>query len=160
MALNGIDLTKEAPSINGSSGSNGTNGLSRTNDSNGSHGYRTKEVSFPSPMPIAVVGMACRFAGDATSPERLWDLCASGRDAWSRIPESRFDVKSLYDRNKERPGRVWMQNSNIEKSTHGKEYTDSNMVCVRTMQPEDTFCRKMWRCLTPPFSASRLTWRV
>ena len=122
MALNGTDLTKESPSINGSSGSDGTNGLSRTNDFNGSDGYRSKEVSSPSPMPIAVVGMACRFAGDATSPERLWDLCASGRDAWSQIPESRFDVNSLYDPNRERPGRVWMQNSNVEKSMHVEEY--------------------------------------
>lgn len=58
------------------------------------------------PMPIAVVGMACRFAGGATSPEKLWDLCATGKDAWTPIPESRFDVESLYDANPEKPGRV------------------------------------------------------
>ncbi|KAI5203359.1 putative polyketide synthase [Aureobasidium subglaciale] len=32
-------------------------------------------------MPIAVVGMACRFAGEATSPERLWKLCAEAKSA-------------------------------------------------------------------------------
>ncbi len=58
------------------------------------------------PMPIAVVGMACRFPGNATNPEKLWELCVSGRDAWSPIPESRFDVKSLYHANREKPGRV------------------------------------------------------
>lgn len=77
------------------------NGVNGVNGVNGNYG---KQAS--SPMPIAVVGMACRFAGGATNPEKLWDLCASGRDAWSPIPESRFDVKSLYHPDKERGGRV------------------------------------------------------
>ncbi|KAI1412829.1 hypothetical protein F5Y13DRAFT_199683 [Hypoxylon sp. FL1857] len=60
----------------------------------------------PTPnQPIAIVGMACRFPGDATSPSKLWDLCADGRDAWSEIPQDRFDVKSLYDANSEKIGR-------------------------------------------------------
>ncbi|THY39332.1 hypothetical protein D6C98_10048 [Aureobasidium pullulans] len=28
--------------------------------------------------PIAIIGMSCRFAGDATSPEKLWKLSAEG----------------------------------------------------------------------------------
>lgn len=27
-------------------------------------------------MPIAIVGMACRLPGEATSPDKLWKLCA------------------------------------------------------------------------------------
>ncbi|OTB00237.1 hypothetical protein M426DRAFT_15697 [Hypoxylon sp. CI-4A] len=60
----------------------------------------------PTPAPpIAIVGMACRFPGDATSPSKLWDLCAEGRDGWSEIPQDRYDVKSLYDADPERVGR-------------------------------------------------------
>ena len=57
-------------------------------------------------QPIAIVGIACRFPGDATSPSKLWDLCAAGQDGWSAIPQDRFDVKSLYDADKEKIGRV------------------------------------------------------
>ena len=56
-------------------------------------------------IPIAIVGMACRFGGDVTSPSKLWELCVSGRDCWTPIPEDRFDVKGLYHKDHTRVGR-------------------------------------------------------
>ncbi|KAI0198468.1 reducing type I polyketide synthase [Astrocystis sublimbata] len=50
----------------------------------------------PKTEPLAIVGMACRFAGGLTSPEKLWDFVAEGRSAWSEIPESRFNLSSFY----------------------------------------------------------------
>lgn len=58
------------------------------------------------PFPVAIIGMSCRFGGDATSPSKLWDICAAGKDCWTPIPAERFDAKSLYDAKKEKPGRV------------------------------------------------------
>ncbi|KAI1148118.1 hypothetical protein F4825DRAFT_465157 [Nemania diffusa] len=87
---------------------NGTSSRNGNVDSNGdthTNGCRTTRPSPPPAPPIAVVGMACRFAGDATSPEKLWELCAGGRDAWSPIPDSRFDFASLYEADYQRPGR-------------------------------------------------------
>ena len=46
--------------------------------------------------PIAVIGLSCKFAGDAANPEKLWKMLAEGRDAWSEIPTSRFDPKGVY----------------------------------------------------------------
>lgn len=58
-----------------------------------SNGHTAAE---PSTMPLAIVGMACRFGGDVTSPEKLWELVSHGRDVWSEIPESRFNGQAFY----------------------------------------------------------------
>ncbi|EKG11419.1 Beta-ketoacyl synthase [Macrophomina phaseolina MS6] len=47
-------------------------------------------------IPIAIVGMSCRFAGGATDPEKLWQLCEEGRTGWSEIPSDRFNINGHY----------------------------------------------------------------
>ncbi|MGW4947942.1 type I polyketide synthase [Actinoplanes sp. NPDC004185] len=44
----------------------------------------------PSPEPIAIIGMSCRFAGGVTSPEQFWDLLRTGRDTIGRVPADRW----------------------------------------------------------------------
>ena len=46
--------------------------------------------------PIAIVGMACRFPGDATSPTRFLDMLTKGRAAWSEIPKDRYNLEAFY----------------------------------------------------------------
>ena len=48
-------------------------------------------------MPIAIVGMSCRFPGGAECPETFWDLLRNGSSSWSPIPEERFNAKAFHN---------------------------------------------------------------
>ncbi|KAL8782461.1 MAG: hypothetical protein Q9213_005355 [Squamulea squamosa] len=54
------------------------------------------------PMPIAIVGMSCRFPGGANSPEEMFRLCSEGKSAWSEVPKARFNIDAFYHPNPEK----------------------------------------------------------
>ncbi|KAL2119996.1 hypothetical protein VTJ04DRAFT_6957 [Mycothermus thermophilus] len=51
------------------------------------------------PMPIAIVGMACRMPGNVSTPAEFWELCARARTGWTEIPKERFDSSRFHHPN-------------------------------------------------------------
>jgi hypothetical protein len=77
------------------------------NGVSGASGFDNDDGGKDETMPIAIIGMSCRFPGDATNPQKLWELCAQARDAWSEFPADRFNASAFYHPNIERNGVVW-----------------------------------------------------
>jgi len=57
-------------------------------------------------MPIAIVGIGGRYPGNASNPEKLWDLIAEKRSALTEVPQDRFNVDAFYHPHHERQGTI------------------------------------------------------
>ncbi|KAJ5757120.1 Acyl transferase/acyl hydrolase/lysophospholipase [Penicillium nucicola] len=56
--------------------------------------------------PIAVVGMSCRFSGEANSVEGFWEMLRHGRVGHGRVPSSRYEASGWHHPNHERQGAI------------------------------------------------------
>ena len=61
------------------------------------------------PTPVVIVGMACRFPGDASRPEALWTALSAGESAWSEFPQDRLNINGFYHPSPERSDSVGYQ---------------------------------------------------
>ncbi|MBI2374778.1 MAG: SDR family NAD(P)-dependent oxidoreductase [Deltaproteobacteria bacterium] len=80
------------------------NGAVVTSYQDGAHGFMSAarlalaversrsgvDSSLASAAPIAVIGMSCRLAGGATTPDRFWRLLRGGADAVREVSRGRF----------------------------------------------------------------------
>jgi acyl transferase domain-containing protein/Zn-dependent alcohol dehydrogenase/NADP-dependent 3-hydroxy acid dehydrogenase YdfG/acyl carrier protein len=54
---------------------------------------------------IAIVGIGCRYPGEASSPEKFWELLANKKDAIVDIPSDRWDQRKFYDSDDSKSGK-------------------------------------------------------
>ncbi|WP_254174386.1 type I polyketide synthase [Planktothrix pseudagardhii] len=57
--------------------------------------------------PIAIIGLGCRFPGNANNPEAFWSLLQQGIDVVGEVPPGRWNVDDYYDPNPETPGKTY-----------------------------------------------------
>ncbi|EPS35514.1 hypothetical protein H072_11030 [Dactylellina haptotyla CBS 200.50] len=59
--------------------------------------------------PIAIVGLACRLPGEASSGSKFWDMLVNGRSGQCDFPETRFNVDGFYKASGDLAGSINMR---------------------------------------------------
>ncbi|KAH8820161.1 putative polyketide synthase [Xylogone sp. PMI_703] len=92
--------------------------------------------------PIAIVGSACRFAGDASSPSKLWDILRDPTALAQEIADSRFSSKGFYH-----PDSSYHGHSNVTRAylinedlgNFDAEFFGIKSVEAKAMDPQQRF---------------------
>ncbi|HDY87154.1 MAG TPA: type I polyketide synthase, partial [bacterium] len=66
--------------------------------------------------PIAIIGIGCKYPGDANTPKEFWKLICEKKDAICDIPSDRWDAEALYAPDFNRAGKM-----NVKKGGFIKE---------------------------------------
>lgn len=61
------------------------------------------------PEPIAIIGMGCRFPGEAANPHDFWRNLLEGKDCIVDVPNNRWDINRFYDADKDKPGKMYVK---------------------------------------------------
>src|SRR5215831_10778708 len=67
---------------------------------------RLRQLEGQTQEPIAIVGMGCRFPGEANDPESYWRLLRDGVDAITEVPPDRWDAATYYDPDPDAVGKM------------------------------------------------------
>ena len=58
--------------------------------------------------PIAIVGMGCRFPGQASSPAKFWELLCQKKDAIIDLPKDRWNSQKFFHPDANTPGKMYV----------------------------------------------------
>lgn len=76
---------------------------------------RLEAVNREKTEPIAIIGLGCRFPGNANDPSSFWRLLHEGVDAVTEVPPGRWDVDAYYDPNPETLGKTYTKQGGFIK---------------------------------------------
>lgn len=66
-------------------------------------------------MPIAIIGMACRFPGEGEDVESLYQMLKHGENAWSEFPSDRVNIEGFYHPSGTRQGSIGFRGAHFIK---------------------------------------------
>ncbi|MER5556916.1 type I polyketide synthase, partial [Streptomyces sp. NPDC002793] len=76
-------------------------------------------------VPVAIVGMGCRYPGDVGSPDDLWQLVSEGRDGISGFPVDRgWDTAAVFDDDPDAAGTTYVREGGF---VHGAAEFDADL---------------------------------
>lgn len=58
---------------------------------------------------IAIIGIGCRFPGNASNPRKFWKMLCEGTDAITEVPKNRWDPRRFYDSNIHAAGKMYVK---------------------------------------------------
>jgi len=96
-------------------------------------------MKVPLDEPIAIIGSACRFAGDVNSPSQLWEALLDPRDFRQEIPDSRFSSKGFYHPDDTTPGHSNVRHSyllNEDPARFDAEFFGIKTAEANTVDPQ------------------------
>lgn len=59
--------------------------------------------------PIAIIGIGCRFPGEANDPDTFWHNLKHGVDCITDIPAERWDVDAYFDTDPNAAGKMYVR---------------------------------------------------
>lgn len=86
------------------------------------------------PEPIAIIGSACRFSGEASSPSKLWDVLRQPRDLLRKIPLNRFNPDGFHHPKGSYPGRTNVKDAYTLTEDH--RHFDAQFFNIKPIEAE------------------------
>ena len=68
---------------------------------------------------IAIIGIGCRFPGDANDAETYWSILKNGVDALIEVPPDRWDLRTYYDPEPGKAGKTNVRHGGFIKNIDG-----------------------------------------
>ncbi|NES23646.1 MAG: polyketide synthase, partial [Symploca sp. SIO3E6] len=100
--------------------------------------------------PIAIIGIGCRFPGNANTPESFWQLLANGEDGVREIPPERWDIDSCYHPDPDTPGKMYIRHASLveEVEQFDPEFFGISPREANSLDPQQRFLLEVtWEAL-------------
>lgn len=117
-------------------------------------------MSAPRPRPpilVAIVGLACRFPGGASSAERFWRNLLDGVDGITEVPPDRWDLRKFYSPDGARSGAANVRRAGFLREDVFAFDPDFFGISARDAEPMDVQQRLLLETAWETFEDAGLT---